>query len=284
MTEDLTRLIETLSLEKTDEGEYKGSSVPFTRNHIFGGQIIAQALNAAMREVPSDRFAHSFHSYFLRLGDRKQPVYFYVDKLRDGRTFSSRRVSVKQKNKLIFESIISFQIKEEGPTYQEPMRDIPKPQDLVDEVERWNNHPTVQANPEKFISFKPIEIRHTGPMDWFNSEPKSPNTGIWIKTRGNLPDDQNLHKTILSYFSDTMLFGASLRPHGLSFHSPNLQAASLDHAVWFHDDFRADDWLFFQHDGIWSGNSRGLNHGKVYTKDGRHIASVTQEGLMRSSN
>jgi len=281
MTKDLAQLVETLSLSKVGEGEYVGNNVPFTRHHIFGGQILAQALKAAINEVPADRFVHSSHAYFLSLGDRNQEVRFEVEKVRDGRTFNSRRVVVKQKEKVIFETLISFQQKEDGMQYQEPMKDVTGPETFVDEMERWNNHPLVQANPEKKITFSPVEIRHSGPMDWFDAKPQSPNTGIWMRTRGALPDDPNLHKVILAYFSDTMLYGAALRPHGLSFHSHDLQGASLDHAIWFHDEFRADEWLFYQQDGIWSGSARGLNHGKFYTQDGRHIASATQEGLMR---
>lgn len=281
ITDDLTHLIQTLSLQKIDDRTYEGHNVPFTRHHIFGGQILAQALHAAMNEIAPDRLVHSYHAYFLKMGNRQEKVRFLVDYIRDGRSFATRRVSAYQNDNVIFEAIISFQKKERGLVFQTPMPNVAAPHELEDEVERWNNHPIVQTMPEKLITFKPVEIRHSSPMDWFDVQAKPAQSGIWIKTRGALPDDQALHKIILSYFSDTMLYGAALRPHGLTFHFPKLHGASLDHAIWFHDDLRADQWLFYQQDGIWSGCSRGLNHGKFYTQDGRHVASTTQEGLMR---
>lgn len=281
MSDDLLYLINALKLTKIKDGVYQGENVPFTRNHIFGGQILAQALSAALQEVPEDRVVHSSHGYFIRLGNTNKSVIFNVENIRDGGTFNTRRVVAEQDGKAIFITSLSFQRKEKGHSFQLDMPALKAPLDYVDEVERWNNHSRVQADPQKKITFKPVEIRHTGPMDWFESEPQSNLTGIWIKTRGKLSDSPHLHQSLLAYFSDTFLYAASLRPHGLSFRNDNLQAASLDHSVWFHDDFRADEWLYYRQEGIWSGNSRGLNLGRFYTQDGRHIASTSQEGLMR---
>lgn len=283
MNEDLARLITLLAPQKIETGIYEATNVPYTRHHIFGGQIISQSVSAAMQESDEDMSIHSLHAYFLRMGKRDKNVRFDVQLIRQGRSFATRRVTALQDDRPIFETLLSFQKKQDGLHFQEDMPDVKMPEELVDETVRWNNHPAVQQTPEKLATFMPLDIRHCAPLDWFDTKPASPKTGIWIKTKDKLPDDPNLHKVFLSYFSDIMLCAAALRPHGFTFQSPNLHGASLDHGLWFHDDFRADEWLFYQQDGIWSGGSRGLNQGRIFTRDGRHIASIMQEGLMRVS-
>lgn len=281
MNEDLAQLITLLVPQKIDDGLYEATNVPYNRHHIFGGQIIAQSVSAAMQESDQDMLIHSCHAYFLRMGKRDQNVQFDVQLIRQGRSFATRRVTALQDNKPIFETLLSFQKAQEGLAFQKPMPDVTPPEELEDEMLRWNVHPKVRDIPDLLRTFLPLDVRHCGPMDWFEKEPASPKTGLWIKTKDKLPDDPSLHKIILSYLSDLMLCAAALRPHGLTFQSPNLHGASLDHGLWFHDEFRADEWLFYQQEGLWSGGSRGLNQGTIYTRDGRHIASTMQEGLMR---
>jgi len=281
MTEDLMALLDALSLEKIAPGHYVGRYIPAIPNHIFGGQIVAQAIHAAQQEVDADKSLHSLHSYFLNRGQTDLPFHFHVDRVRDGKSFCTRQVSVTQEDHVLYSATFSFHRIETGLTFQKDMPRVDAPENFMEEAERWNSHPVIQDNPQRKITFRPNDVRHTGPIDWFDPTPSSPETGIWIKTKGRIGDDPRLHQTLLGYFSDSFLYAASLRPHGLTFNTPNVQGTSLDHSVWFHDDFRADEWLFYQHSGIWSGRARGLNFGKFYTRDGRHVASTSQEGLVR---
>ncbi|NVK19936.1 MAG: thioesterase family protein [Methylocystaceae bacterium] len=281
MTKDLLALIEGLSLEKKSDAHYIGHYIPAIPNHVFGGQVVAQSIRAALNEIEDDKSLHSLHSYFLDRGHTDKPFNFHVKKLRDGRSFSVRQVDVYQDERQIYTATLSFHRIEDGVSFQHDMPQVDGPDQFIEEADRWNNHPIVGNMPERKITFRPLNVRHTGPVDWFTSFEASPETGIWIKTRDQISDDPKLHQTLLGYFSDTFLYAASLRPHGLTFQSPNLQGASLDHTLWIHDHFRADDWLFYQHSGIWSGRARGLNIGKFFTRDGRHVASTSQEGLMR---
>ncbi len=285
MTQDLLSLLDALTLEKVDQGHYIGHFVghylPATPTHVFGGQTVAQTISAALREVEPDKSLHSMHSYFLDRGTPQKTFHFHVDHVRDGRSFCTRQVSVRQDERQIYNATLSFHKVEEGLQYQKEMPKVGAPEEYAEEADRWNNHPTIQKRPTRQITFHPLNVRHTGPIDWFASEPTSPMTGVWIKTREKIGDDRQIHQSLLGYFSDAYLYGASLRPHGLTFCTPNVQGASLDHSIWFHDDFRADEWLFYQQQGTWSGRARGLNHGKFFTRDGRHVASTAQEGLFR---
>ena len=281
MSDDLQTLIEIINLRKIDESTFAGDSVPVLLNQIFGGQILAQALSAALNTVPEDRIVHSSHGYFIRLDKPELPVIFRVENIRDGGSFNTRRVVASQNDSSIFITSLSFQAKEEGHNFQVSMPETLPPTALVDESERWNHHRVVIANPDKKITFQPLDIRHTSPVDWFAPESQSPQTGVWLRTRGPLPDRPAIHQSMLAYFSDLYLYGASLRPHGLSVFSPGMQPASLDHSIWFHGSFRADEWLYYHLESSWTGNARGLNYGKFFTQDGRLVASTAQEGLMR---
>lgn len=281
MSDDLQKLVGIINLRQIDEGTFAGDNVPVLLNQIFGGQILAQALSAALYTVPQERIVHSSHGYFIRLGKPELPVVFRVENIRDGGSFNTRRVVASQNDKPIFITSLSFQAKEVGHNFQVSMPETLLPDALIDESERWNGHDVVQANPSKKITFQPLDIRHTAPVDWFAPEPQAPRTGVWLRTRGRLPDRLTVHQSMLAYFSDLHLYGASLRPHALSVHSPGMQPASLDHSIWFHDRFRADEWLYYHLESSWTGNARGLNHGKFFTQDGRLVASTAQEGLMR---
>lgn len=281
MTNDLLNLLAGLKLEKQDLNHYVGHYIPAIPGHVFGGQLVAQSISAALHDLDEGKSVHSLHSYFLDRGDPQKPFHFHVKDLRNGRSFRNRQVSVWQEERHIYNATLSFHIPEDGMAFQKEMPDVAAPDDFMEEADRWNSHPFVEENPARKITFRPLNVRHTGPIDWFQPSPSSPETGIWIKTRDKIADDPKLHQILLGYYSDSFLYGASLRPHGLTFSTPDVQGASLDHSLWFHDDFRADDWLFYQHSGIWSGRSRGLNFGKFYTQDGRHVASSTQEGLFR---
>ncbi|MES9971786.1 MAG: acyl-CoA thioesterase II [Candidatus Thiodiazotropha sp.] len=281
MSDDLQKLLAIIKLREVDEVTFIGDNVPVFFNQVFGGQILAQALSAALRTVPQDRIVHSSHAYFIRRGNPQQPITFTVENVRDGGSFNTRRVVASQQDQSIFITSFSFQTRESGHRFQVPMPATLEPDTLGDESERWNQHPLVVAKPEMRTHFQPLDIRHTAPVDWFEPEVQSPQTGVWMRTRGRLPDQAAVHQSMLAYFSDFFLYGTSLRPHALSIHMPSMQSASLDHSIWFHDDFRADEWLYYDLESSWTGNARGLNFGKFFTRDGRLVASTAQEGLMR---
>ncbi len=281
MSDDLKKLLQIMSLREVDAETFTGDNVPVVLKQIFGGQILGQALSAALRTVPQERIVHSSHAYFIRRGKPELPITFKVENVRDGGSFNTRRVVAYQQERPIFVTSLSFHSREDGHRFQVPMPATVQPDTLCDESERWNQHPVVMANPDKKITFQPLDIRHTAPVNWFAPETQSPQTGVWLRTRGRLPDRPAIHQSILAYFSDILLYGASLRPHALSIHSPGIQAASLDHSLWFHGSFRADEWLYYQLESTWTGNARGLNFGKFFTQDGRLVASTAQEGLMR---
>jgi acyl-CoA thioesterase-2 len=281
MSADLQKLVEILGLARIGDNTFEGASVPARLNQIFGGQILAQALSAALTTVPAERRVHSSHAYFMRLGNPGKSVTFEVETVRDGGTFSTRRVLASQDGSPIFVTSLSFQVIEEGHNFQVGMPQAIAPEELIDDIERWNRVLQHTRSNLKPVTFRPIEIRHTSPIDWFNPARQSPVTGVWLRANGRLPEDPRTHQSVLAYLSDFYLYGTSLRPHGLSLYSPNIQPASLDHSMWFHGEFRADEWLYYHLESTWTGNARGLSFGKFYTRDGRLVASTAQEGLMR---
>jgi acyl-CoA thioesterase II len=281
----VSRLIALMDLEEIDLNLYRGpvTSEPWIR--VFGGQVVGQALIAACRTVDRPRMPHSLHAYFMRPGDPHRPIIYQVNRDRDGGTFSSRRVVALQNGQPILNLAASFQVPEKGLEHQFAMPDVPPPEGLEEDraiLER-NKHllrgkslPTVLR--ERPIAFRPIDPVPLG------GEKLPPFRSYWFKAVAPLPDDQILHRGLLAYASDMMLLGTCMRPHGLNWMSDNIQEASLDHAVWFHGDIKLDDWLLYVLDSPWSGEARGLNRGLIYTRDGRLVASVTQEGLIRVRN
>lgn len=280
---DIKSLLERLDLERLDRDLFRGFSPDDGRPQVFGGQVAAQALVAAVRTVEG-RAAHSLHAYFLRPGNPKVPIIFEVDRIRDGKSFTTRRVVAVQEGEAIFSMGVSFQIDQPGPEHHIPMPDAPPPESVPTNDERIaqavaeNRHPLFQWLQQLE---QPIELRDVAPID--PSAPKKmPGAHqVWFRSRSKLPDDPLLHQCVLTYASDFYLVEGGLRTHGLTWFDMNWHVASLDHALWFHRPFRADEWLLYVVDSPSTSGSRGLNFGSVFTRDGVLVATAAQEGLMR---
>ena len=283
MTQVLKDLVSLLSLEAIEEDLYRGSSQDLGCRQLFGGQVLGQCVSAASRTVESSRHVHSMHGYFLRPGDASLPVVYQVERVRDGGSFSTRRVTAIQKGKPIFSCAVSLQYDEEGFNHQLPMPEVPGPENFKSETElaRLIAPMIPEHLRERAISDKPIEIRPVTLINPFAPNACEPVKYVWFRADGELPDDQQLHKYLLAYASDFGLLTTSLLPHGKTVWQKDMQVASLDHALWFHADLRADDWLLYAMDSPWAGNSRGFSRGSVYNRAGQLVASVTQEGLIR---
>lgn len=283
MTQVLKDLVSLLSLEAIEEDLYRGSSQDLGFRQLFGGQVLGQCVSAASRTVESSRHVHSMHGYFLRPGDASLPVVYQVERVRDGGSFSTRRVTAIQKGKPIFSCAVSLQYDEEGFNHQLPMPEVPGPENFKSETElaRLIAPMIPEHLRERAISDKPIEIRPVTLINPFAPNACEPVKYVWFRADGELPDDQQLHKYLLAYASDFGLLTTSLLPHGKTVWQKDMQVASLDHALWFHADLRADDWLLYAMDSPWAGNSRGFSRGSVYNRAGQLVASVTQEGLIR---
>ena len=280
----LNKLINLLDLEQLENNLFRGQSENIGGPRVFGGQVLGQALTAAVRTVDKKRTAHSLHAYFLRPGDMELPIIYDVDRIRDGGSFTTRRVVAIQKGEPIFNTSISFHKKESGPTHQIDMPDIPSPEECKSEIQIRKQ--IAERVPEKmrdfFLRERPIEMRSMPGEDMFQeAKKKPPYKYMWMKAVDRLPDDISLHQAILAYASDMGLLSTSLNPHRLSFASGNFQSASLDHAMWFHRPFRADEWMLYSTDSPSASNARGFNRGSVYTREGVLVASAVQEGLMR---
>ena len=280
----LNKLIKLLYLETLEENLFRGQSENIGGPRVFGGQVIGQALTAAVRTVPEKRFVHSLHAYFLRPGDMEYPIIYDVERTRDGGSFTTRRVVAIQKGEPIFDMALSFHKVEKGPSHQIDMLDIPGPNECTSELEVRKK--MIDKVPAKYRDFflreRPIEIRNL-PGEGMFEEPtkKEPYKHVWMKAVGKLPDDVVHHQAILAYASDMGLLSTSMNPHKLSFAKGNVMSASLDHAMWFHRPFRADQWMLYSTDSPSASNARGFNRGSVYTEDGTLVASAVQEGLMR---
>ncbi|MDA9660842.1 acyl-CoA thioesterase II [Gammaproteobacteria bacterium] len=280
----LNKLIKLLDLETLEENLFRGQSENIGGPRVFGGQVIGQALTAAVRTVPEKRFVHSLHAYFLRPGDMEYPIIYDVERTRDGGSFTTRRVVAIQKGEPIFDMALSFHKVEKGPSHQIDMLDIPGPNECTSELEVRKK--MIDKVPAKYRDFflreRPIEIRNL-PGEGMFEEPtkKEPYKHVWMKAVGKLPDDVVHHQAILAYASDMGLLSTSMNPHKLSFAKGNVMSASLDHAMWFHRPFRADEWMLYSTDSPSASNARGFNRGSVYTEDGILVASAVQEGLMR---
>ena len=276
-------LIGLLDLEEIEKNHYRATSPNEGWQRVYGGQVLGQALVAASRTVPEDRIAHSLHGYFLRPGDTSVPILYTVDRIRDGKSFTTRRVVAIQHGRAIFNMSISFQIPEEGFDHQLPMPECPRPDNLKteDELRREWVQELPQDFDDSFFRERPIEVRPIDPMNMFKPEKRPPQQLCWMKARDTLPDDPRLHQCVLAYLSDWSLLDTSTLPHGINFTQDNLQVASLDHAMWFHRPFRADEWLLYVQDSPSASGARGLNRGLIYTQSGELVASAAQEGLIR---
>jgi len=277
----MEEVLDLLDLEKIEENIFRGQSPEDRMQRVFGGQVLGQALVAASRTVEG-RVCHSFHAYFLRGGDPKIPILYEVDRARDGASFTSRRVIAIQHGKQIFNMSASFQVPEKGLEHQFDMPKVPGPDALMDEHEarkQW-----MDKMPEEQKAWmsrpRPIEMRPVILDNWMNRSPREPFDNVWIRATGPVPDDVIVQQSVLAYASDMSLLDTALLPHGRSWNSP-IQMASLDHAMWFHHPFKMDDWLLYAQDSPSSSGARGFNRGSIFTRDGKLVASVVQEGLMR---
>jgi acyl-CoA thioesterase-2 len=279
----LNELLYLLKLEKKEENIFRGKSQDLGFGSIFGGQVLGQSLSAAIQTVDKDKSVNSLHGYFLLAGDPGIPVEYKVDNLRDGRSFSSRHVSATQKGRVIFCMSASFHVKENGFEHQSSMPDVPGPDNLVSDLEyvRKIKDKIPESIRDQFLRAKPVEIRQVNPVNPFKPDKKEPFKYSWFKTSGRLPDDPSIHKVLLAYASDFGLLATSLYPHGHTFWQREMTAASLDHSIWFHRDFRMDNWLLYAMESPSACSSRGLNRGQIFTRDGVLVASTVQEGLIR---
>ncbi|MEM7017478.1 MAG: acyl-CoA thioesterase II, partial [Pseudomonadota bacterium] len=241
-----------------------------------------QALVAASRTVEG-RDPHSLHSYFLRPGDPSKPVLYDVDRIRDGKSFTTRRVNAIQSGEAIFSMAVSFQVEERSFTHQFDMPDVPPPEDLPSDRERRMAivDKIPQEYQENFVSERAIELRPIDDVDMFRPKKRPPHQSVWMRVRDALPDDLATQQCALAYASDMTLLDTSLLPHGVGWMDNRLQSVSLDHSMWFHRPFRADEWLLYVQDSPAAWGARGFTRGSIYTRDGRLVVSVTQEGLVR---
>lgn len=279
----LEELLQLLKLEKIEENIFRGQSQDLGFGNVFGGQVLGQALSAASQTVPSERHAHSLHGYFMHPGNVQKPIVYTVDCIRDGKNFTTRRVVAVQGGRAIFSMSASFQMEESGFEHQDRMPDVPGPEELKSVIE-FARPMADKLRPdarEKLLREKPIESRIVDPINPFEPEKRPPEKYIWLRAIDNLPDDPFIHQCLLAYASDFGLVGTALNPHGQSFWMPGMQLASLDHAMWFHGDFRLDDWLLFSIRSPRAAKSRGLAIGHFFTHDGRLVATAVQEGLIR---
>jgi acyl-CoA thioesterase-2 len=283
MIQALQDLIALLDLEEIELNHYRGTSPNEGWQRVYGGQVLGQALVAASRTVTPERHAHSLHGYFLRPGDTTAPILYVVDRIRDGKSFTTRRVVAIQHGHAIFNMAISFQVQEEGLVHQFEMPQVPAPEALEDEVALRNRfaEKLPKEYGDAFTRERPIEVRPVEPYDFFNPEKRAPEQSCWMRTRDALPDDPRLHQCVLAYLSDWTLLDTATLPHAISWTQPNMQSASLDHAMWFHRAFRADEWLLYVQDSPSASGARGFNRGLIYTREGALVASVAQEGLIR---
>jgi len=277
---DLLRLLE---LEKIEENLFRGESSFVGSKRVFGGQVLAQALNAAIRTVPENRYVHSLHAYFILAGALDRPIIFQVDRIRDGGSFTTRRVKAIQNGQAIFLMSASFQLEQSGFDHHISMPNVSPPEVLTSWEElRQQYGNQLPENIRKFLNIeRPIEFR---PVEWIHPEipgKNQPFRHIWMKAKGPMPEAKTAHQCVLAYTSDYNLLTTALLPHGNEAALGNVQLASLDHAMWFHREFRTDEWLLYAIDSPSASNARGFTRGSIFTRDGKLIASVVQEGLMR---
>ena len=284
MTQALAdELAELLSLERLEDNLFRGQSRDIGTRYVFGGQVLGQALSAAQQTVDPSRVAHSLHGYFLRAGDIESPIIYMVERLRDGHSFSSRRVLAIQHGQPILNGSISFQIEEAGFEHQSSMPEVPGPDDL--EPPQPISAGELAQLPEKTQRWLtrrgPFEFRPVYPRDELRPSKRPPFQQIWFRLSGHVPGDALLQRAMLAYASDFHLIGTATLPHGISYLSHDVQMASLDHALWFHRSFRVDDWLLYSCDSPSAQGARGLARGMIFSKDGQLVASTAQEGLIR---
>ncbi len=280
----LSELLELLRLERIEENLFRGPSQDLGWGQVFGGQVLGQALSAAEQTVPEGRFVHSLHGYFLRTGDARRPIVYTVDPIRDGRSFTTRRVVAVQGGKAIFNLAASFQQEEPGFEHQDTLPEgVPDPETLKSESQLARRLEGIipDALYERAIAERPIEIRPVDPSNPMAPDVRAPTHQVWFRASDPLPDARSVHHYLLAYASDFSFLTTAMRPHGVSWLTPGMQVASLDHAMWFHRPFRFDDWLLYDMRSPSASNARGLVQGRIFDRSGALVATVAQEGLMR---
>jgi len=284
MTDPAQELLDLLNIENLDIDLFRGIGVGGeTSIRIFGGHVIAQSLMAAYRTVPQDRTCHSLHAYFIRAGDTSRPVIYQVDRARDGGSFTTRRVVAMQNGKQIFNMSASFHVHEEGWEHQHPMQQVEGPEGVKNRAELRSASADLISDSHRsdFLRVRPIEIRTVAPLD-FQNPPSSDDTNhLWFRMEAAKGCDARTQHCLLAYASDLDLLGSALRPHGVNWFQGKVMTASLDHALWFHAPIQFDQWHLYAMDSPFSGAARGFNRGAIYTQDGKLVASVAQEGLLR---
>lgn len=286
MSQTLNNLLTLLNLEKIEEGLFRGQSEDLGLRQVFGGQVVGQALYAAKETVPEERLVHSFHSYFLRPGDSQKPIIYDVEVLRDGNSFSARRVAAIQNGKPIFYMTASFQAPEPGFEHQKAMPAATGPEGLQSETEIAQSlaHFLPPILKEKFLSDRPLEIR---PVEFHNplkGHVAAPTRQVWIRANGTVPADIRVHQYLLGYASDLNFLPVALQPHGIGFLEKGIQIATIDHSMWFHRPFNLNEWLLYSVESTSASSARGFVRGEFYTQDGTLVASTVQEGVMRNHN
>ncbi len=276
-------LVELLDLETIDVNLFRGTQPDTLLQRVFGGQVAAQSLVAAARTVEAPRVVHSLHSYFLLPGDTAVPIVYDVEAIRDGRSFSTRRVVARQHGRSIYYLTASFQVPEEGFEHQDVMPDVPSPADSPDLAELYKRR-SPDSGEEWLREWAALEIRWVGdsrPGGRIPNDERPSQSRLWIRVNGRLEDDQLIHRAAFTYASDMTLLGSALVPHGVHVSAPGMQSASLDHTIWFHRPFRADEWLLYDQASPSASGARGLAIGRLFTEDGTLVATVAQEGLIR---
>jgi acyl-CoA thioesterase-2 len=276
-------LVELLDLETIDINLFRGTQPDTILQRVFGGQVAAQALVAGTRTVDDGLSVHSLHSYFLRPGDTAVPIVYDVERIRDGRSFSTRRIVARQHGRAIYYMTASFQVYESGLEHQDRMPEVTTPDESLDLAQMYRDRGP--ENPDAWIrEWAALELRYVGDSSAGGNIPNDEHPSqsrFWIRVSGKLADEPVLHEAAFTYASDMTLLGSTLVPHGVHISDPRLQSASLDHAIWFHRPFRADEWLLYDQVSPSASGGRGLAFGRVFTEDGSLVASVAQEGLIR---
>ncbi len=276
-------LLKLLDLEQLDKNQFRGVSPDIGWQRVYGGQVLGQALVAATRTLKHKRSAHSLHAYFLIGGDPAKPITYEVERTRDGGSFSNRHVKALQHGRTIFSMSASFHGQEEGYEHQAQMPDVPPPEDLPSVSELMEKF--IDKLPESMRKYwkkkHPVDMRPVDVSRYMNREKHAPQQNTWIRANGTLPDDPNMHQAVLAYASDFTLLDTSLIAHGKLMFDQDIQLASLDHALWFHRQFRADDWLLYAQESPSAAGARGFCRGHVFSRNGKLVASVAQEGLVR---
>jgi len=280
---DVETLRSILDLEQLEINLFRGFNGKSNAKRVFGGQVVAQALVAARRTVEADRVSHSLHGYFLLGGDPSVPIIYDVDRIRDGKSFNTRRVVAIQHGRAIFSMAVSFQVVEEGLTHQMDMPKVPLPDELPDD-DVWRQRLIARfpaAAKRDWMQIRALELKPVSMDAAYTGSTGTASPSLWMRLRAPLPDDLPTHQAVLAYASDLSLLQAALLPHGRSVLDADLQVASLDHALWFHRPFRADEWFLYAQESPVAGGARGFCRGQFFTREGILFASAVQEGLMR---